>query len=104
MEVGFYPGGQERILHHIKKEELMDKLPARLDHKLTLMDQIRNWFMGKEVEQQSIKIMLLDQFLHKIIIQSQQQKLTIQSYKKEISWSNILSNISKKIMSFLQPH
>jgi hypothetical protein len=26
-----------------------------------------------------------DQFLHKIIIQSQQQKLTIQSYKKEIS-------------------
>ena len=52
MEVGFFPGGQERILHHIKKEELMDKLPARLDHKLTLMDQIRNWFMGKEVEQQ----------------------------------------------------
>jgi ribosomal protein L16 Arg81 hydroxylase len=85
MEVGFYPGGQERILHHIKKEELMDKLQALLDHKLIQMDQIRNWFMEKEVEQQSIRIMLLDQYLHKIIIQNQQLKLTIQSYKKEIS-------------------
>jgi hypothetical protein len=42
MEVVFFRGGQEKILHHIKKEELMDKLPARLDHKLTQMDQIRN--------------------------------------------------------------
>ena len=70
MEVDFCQVALERILHHIKKWDQMDRLLDQLARKLTLLAQIKNWSMVKEVGQ--VLIMLQDQSLHKI--KSLQQK------------------------------